>query len=50
MTFSKLFLLNFCILQWSGFRLAKVMDSDSNIQTGWTWVRMRPLSGWIIRR
>lgn len=41
-----LFLINFLVLQWSGWRLARVIDNESNEQVGWTWVYFPVMSGW----
>ena len=46
---SWLFLLNFCILQWFGIRLARVIDTETNAQIGWRWWRVRPLKEWTFK-
>lgn len=43
---SWLLVLNFFFLQWFGWRLARVEDSETGAVLGWTWILMAPLSGW----
>jgi hypothetical protein len=40
-------LLNYCILQWVGVRLGRILDEKTKKQIGWKWLtNIRPLSGW----
>lgn len=41
-----LLMFNFCILQWTGYRLARVIDLETDKQIGWTLVKFPILSGW----
>ena len=45
---SWLFLLNFIVLQWTGYRLARVFDEENNF-LGWTFVKFKPLTGWKLK-
>ena len=48
-----LFLLNFCVLQFFFFRLARVLESKddwkTSIQKGWRFVACLPFTGWHIK-
>lgn len=46
MKYSWLFLLNFLVFQWSGYRLARIIDDESSQQIGWTWAKFKPMQGW----
>ena len=41
--------INYYCLQWLGFRLARVVDAETNCQVGWRFVKMAPGAGWIKR-
>lgn len=43
---SPLFWLNFIVLQWSGRRLARVIDDATGEQLRYAWVSVQPLTGW----
>jgi hypothetical protein len=39
--------LNFVLIQWSCFRLARIVDTDDGHHIGWTWIGpVMPLTGW----
>lgn len=44
-----LHLLNFCLLQWVGLRLTKIVDIDSGQIIGWKFIKVLPLSGYFDR-
>jgi hypothetical protein len=44
---TRLFWLNFLVLQWLFVRRARVIEERSGKQIGWTWiVGVWPLTGW----
>ena len=44
--FTKLFLLNFFVYQWSGYRRARVIDDLTGEEISRVWVQVEPLTGW----
>jgi hypothetical protein len=44
---TRLWWLNFCLLQWCWLRLARIVDTDTDKHMGWTvLVGVVPLTGW----
>jgi hypothetical protein len=43
---SWLLLLNYYVLQWTGWRLAYEQDGDQPPKN-WKFVRMKPRTGWV---
>lgn len=38
--------LNYIFIQWFFIRIARVIDDDTELQTGWTIIRAIPITGY----